>query len=324
MKAIVQHEYGPPDVLRLEEVTRPEPGDGEVLIKVQAASVSAAVWHIMAGEPYLMRIIGFGLSKPNQRIAGQDLAGTIEQVGNGVSDVAPGAEVFGMGRGAFAEYALARPDQLALKPTNLTFEQAAAVPDSGCTALRAVREDADVKPGQRVLVIGAGGGVGSFAVQIAKADGAEVTGVCSTSKVETVRSLGADRVIDYKNEDFADGRRSYDVMIDTAGRRPLPQLRRALSPDGTLVIVGGEGGGRWFGGISRQLAAVVQSRFIGQMLRAPVYTEHRSEHLQQLKELIEAGKVTPLVTKTHPLDETPDAVRAWAQGHASGKIVITV
>lgn len=247
MKAIVQDMYGSPDVLQLREIDTPVAGEDEVLVRVHAAGVDQGVWHLMAGLPYLMRIAGFGLRAPKNPVRGYDVAGRVEAVGKNVTRFQSGEEVFGTCRGSFAEYACARADRLAPKPSNLTFEQAAAVPISGYAALQAVRDQGKVRPGQRVLIIGAGGGVGTFAVQLAKAFGAEVTGVCSTTKVELVRSIGADRVIDYTREDFADGRSRYDVILDIAGNRSLSHLRRALAPEGTLVIVGGEGGGRWLG-----------------------------------------------------------------------------
>jgi NADPH:quinone reductase-like Zn-dependent oxidoreductase len=244
MKAIVQDTYGSPDVLQLREIDKPVVGDDNVLVRVHAAGVDQRVWHLMAGLPYLVRLAGVGLRAPKNPVRGVDVGGRVEAVGVNLIQFQPGDEVFGTCRGSFAEYACARADQLAPKPANLTFEQAAAVPVSGCTALQAVRDRGKIRPGQRVLIIGAGGGVGTFAVQLAKAFGAEVTGVSSTTKVELVRSIGADRVIDYTREDFADDRNCYDVILDIAGNRSLSHLRRALAPEGTLVLVGGEGGGR--------------------------------------------------------------------------------
>jgi NADPH:quinone reductase-like Zn-dependent oxidoreductase len=323
MTAIVQDAYGSPDVLRLREIDTPVIGDDEVLIRVHAAGVDQGVWHLMAGLPYLLRIAGFGLRAPKNPVRGSDVAGRIEAVGDDVTRLRPGDEVFGTCRGSFAQYACARADRLAPKPSNLTFEQAAAVPISGYAALQAVRDQARVRPAQRVLIIGAGGGVGTFAVQLAKAFGAEVTGVCSTTKTALVRSIGADRVIDYTREDFADGRNRYDVILDIAGNRSLSQLRRALAGDGTLVIVGGEGGGRWLGGIDRQLRASVLSPFVSQKLGTWISTE-REEDLEALRELLEAGKVTPVVDRTFALSEVPEAVRYLRDGRAHGKIVITV
>jgi NADPH:quinone reductase-like Zn-dependent oxidoreductase len=243
MKAIVQDTYGSADVLELRDIDTPVVGDDELLLRVHAAGVGPDVWHLMTGLPYLVRVMGNGLRAPTRRIRGWDVAGRVETVGKNVSELHPGDEVFGTCEGSFAEYARARADKLAAKPANLTFEQAAAVPVSGCTALQGLRDSGHVQPGQKVLIIGAAGGVGTFAVQLAKAFGAEVTGVCSTMKVDLVRSIGADEVVDYTRDDFADGARFYDLMLDTAGRRPLSHLRRALAPHGTLVIVGGEGGG---------------------------------------------------------------------------------
>ncbi len=278
----------------------------------------------MTGLPYLVRIMGYGLRTPKVRIRGRDVAGRVEVVGTNVTGFRLGEEVFGICDGSFAEYVCARAAKLAPKPANLTFEQAAAVPISALTALQALRDRGKVQPGQKVLIIGAAGGVGSFAVQLAKAFGAEVTGVCSTTKVDLVRSIGADEVIDYTREDFADGTRQYDVILDTAGRRSLSQLRRALTHRGTLVIVGGEGGGHWLGGFDRQiLRAPILSLFVRQTLR-PFISKERSEDLVVLKELIEAGKVTPVIDRTYPLDEAPEAIRYLEAGHARGKIVITV
>jgi NADPH:quinone reductase-like Zn-dependent oxidoreductase len=323
MKAVVQDAYGSPDVLELREVDRPAAGDEEVLVRVHAAGVDQGVWHLMAGLPYLMRIAGVGLRAPKHPVRGVDVAGRVEAIGANVTRFQPGDEVFGTCRGSFAEYACARADQLVPKPANLTFEQAASVPVSGCTALQAVRDRGKVRPGQRVLVIGAGGGVGTFAVQLARAFGAEVTGVSSTSKTELVRSIGADHAIDYTREDFADGRNRYDVILDIAGNRSLSHLRRALAPEGTLVIVGGEGGGRWLGGIDRQLRAHVLSPFVRQKLGTWISTQ-REEDLETLRELIEAGKVTPVVDRTFPLSEVPAAIRYLREGRAHGKVVVTV
>ena len=322
MKAIVQDRYGSPDVLQLREIDPPAVGEDEVLVRVRAAGVDQGVWHLMAGLPYLVRIAGVGLRAPKNPVRGVDVAGRVEAVGQNVTGFQPGDEVFGTCRGSFAEYACARADRLARKPASLSFEQAAAVPVSGCTALQAVRDRGNVRPGQRVLIIGAGGGVGTFAVQ-AKAFGAEVTGVCSTSKTDLVRSIGADHVIDYTREDFADGRNRYDVILDIAGNRSLSHLRRALAPEGTLVIVGGEGGGRWFGGIDRQLRALVLSPFVGQKLGTWIATQPK-EDLETLRELLEAGKITPVVDRTFPLSEAPEAIRYLRDGRAHGKVVITL
>jgi len=324
MKAVVQDTYGSPAVLELRDIDKPVVGDDDLLVRVHAAGVDPGVWHLMTGLPYLVRIMGYGLRTPKVRIRGRDVAGRVEAVGRNVTRFHPGDEVFGTCDGSFAEYVCAREDKLTPKPANLTFEQAAAVPISALTALQGLRDKGKVHAGQRVLIIGAAGGVGSFAVQLAKAFGAEVTGVCSTTKVDLVRSIGADQVIDYTRVDFADGVHLYDLILDTAGNRSLSHLRRALAPRGTLVIVGGEGGGRWLGGFDRQiLRAPILSRFVRQRLR-PLVSKERREDLVVLKDLIEAGKVTPVIDRTYPLSEAPEAMRHLEAGHARGKIVITV
>lgn len=323
MKAIAQDEYGSTDVLKLEETDKPVVGDDEVLVRVHAAGVDPGVWHLMTGLPYVMRIMGFGLLGPKTRVRGMGLAGRVETVGKNVNQLRPGDEVFGTADGSFAEYACARQDKLAPKPANLTFEHAAAVPISGVTALQGLRDAGKVQPGQKVLIIGAAGGVGTFAVQLAKAFGAQVTGVCSTANVDLVRSIGADDVIDYTRDDFADGKQLHDLILDTAGNRPLSRLRRALSPEGTLVIVGGEGGGPWLGGTDRQLRALMLAPFVSQKLR-PLLSIERKEDLHALKELIEGGRVTPVIDRTYPLSEAAEAIRYLEGGHARGKVVITV
>jgi NADPH:quinone reductase-like Zn-dependent oxidoreductase len=322
MKAIVQDVYGSADVLRLEEIGKPTPREGEVLIRVRAAGVDPGVWHLMTGRPYLFRAMGFGLRAPKVRVRGRDVTGTVEAVGTNVTRFKPGDEVFGTAEGSFAEYVCAREDKLAPKPANITFEQAASTPISGLTALQGIRDVGKVQSGQKVLIIGAAGGVGTFAVQIAKAFGAEVTGVCSTSKMDLVRSIGADHVIDYTREDFTQSGKRYDMILDTGGRRPLATLRRALSPKGTLVIVGGEGGGRILGGFDRQIfRAPLVSLFVGQALR-PLVSKELVKDLLDLKELIESGKVTPVTDRTFTLSEAPEAIRYLAQGHARGKVVV--
>ena len=323
MKAILQDKYGSPDVLGLEDIDKPEVGNGDVLVVVLAASAHIGDWHFMTGLPYLFRIAGSGLRAPRTRVRGTDMAGRVEATGKDVTRFQAGDEVFGVCDGAFAEYATARSDRVAPKPANLTVEQAATVPTSGCTALQAVRNKGKVAPGQKVLIIGAAGGVGSFAVQIAKAFGAHVTGVCSTTKVDLVRSIGADDVIDYTRDDFAETGERYDVVLDIAGNRSVSHLRRALVRRGTLVIVGGEGGGRWFGGIDRQLRASMLSPFVSQKLGTFV-AKANGEDLLVLKELIEAGKVTPVIDKAYPLSEVPEAIRHLQEGHARGKVVITM
>lgn len=323
MKAIVQESYGStPDVLQFREIARPVVGDDDVLVRVHAAGVDQGVWHLMAGMPYVMRLAGFGLRAPKNPVRGYDVAGRVEAVGGNVTPFRPGDEVFGTCRGSFAEYASARPDRLARKPANLTFAQAAAVPISGYAALQAVRDHGQVQAGRRVLIIGAGGGVGTFAVQLAKAFEAEVTGVCSTQKVELVRSLGADRVIDYTREDFADGPTRYDVILDIAGNRSLAHLRRALDQRGTLVIVGGEGGGKWLG-VGRQLQASALSPFVRQKLGTFISKE-RKRDLEELRKLLEAGTIRPIVDRTFPLNEVPAAIRYLRDGRPQGKVVITV
>jgi len=323
MKAIVQDRYGSADVLEFRDIEDPVVGDGDVLVRVHAAGCGPDVWHFMTGMPYMARP-AIGLRRPKVGVRGWDVAGTVEAVGANVKGFLPGDQVMGTAEGSFAELVIAQPDKLVAKPAGLSFEQAAAAPVSGVTALQAIRDKANVQPGQTVLILGAAGGVGTFAVQIAKAFGGKVTAVCSTSKADLVRSIGADDVIDYTREDFTDGARRWDVIIDTAGRRPLSQLRRALTPKGTLVIVGGDGGGHWTGGFFRgMLRAPLVSLFVGQKLGG-LNSKVKQEDLQALKELIEAGKVTPVIDRTYPLIEAPDAIRYLAEGHARGKIVITV
>jgi NADPH:quinone reductase-like Zn-dependent oxidoreductase len=326
MTALVQETYGadPDQVLRLTEVARPTPGDGEVLVHVRAASVDRGTWHLMAGLAYPIRLV-FGLRRPRFANPGRSLAGTVEAVGAGVAGFAPGDEVYGVaaGHGTVAEYVVARPDRLAAKPGNLSFADAATVPVSGSTALQAVRDHGRVRAGESVLVLGASGGVGSFAVQIAKAMGAEVTGVASTAKLDAVRALGADAVLDYTREDAVDGRRRYDVVLDIAGNRPLRRLRRALTPHGRLVIVGGETGGRWLDGLDRQFRAVLLSPFVGQRLGFFVNKENAAD-LVALRELIEAGTVSPAVDGTVPLDQVPAAIRRMIDGEVTGKLAVTI
>ena len=323
MRAIVQDSYGSADVLRLAEIARPEIADNEVLVHVQAAGLDRGTWHVMAGRPYLMRILGFGFRKPKNRVPGLDVAGTVVAVGSAVTRFSPGDEVFGISRGSFAEYAAVLEDKLARKPANLTFEQAAAVPISAGTALQALTDAGSVEPGQRVLIIGASGGVGSYAVQLAKAFGAEVTGVCSTAKLDLVRSLGADHVIDYTQQDFADGTNRYDLILDIGGNSSLSRLRSALTPSGTLVIVGGEEGGKWTGGFGRSLRAPLLSPFVRQKLTMLASKERASDQ-ERLTPLIESGKVTPSIDRTYSLDEVPDAMRHLETGQVRGKVVITI
>ena len=324
MKAITQDRYGEADVLEFGDVEEPVVGEHDVLIRVRAAGVGPDVWHIRAGKPYMARpMLGWG--RPRIPIRGWDVAGTVEAVGGAVTEFAQGDEVMGSAeRGSLAQLTVAPADKLVRKPERLSFEQAAAVPVSGCTAIQALRDKGHVQAGQSVLVIGAGGGVGTFTVQIAKAMGATVTGVASTSKLDLVRSIGADDVIDYTREDFADGSRHWDVIVDTAGRRPLRELRRALTPKGTLVVVGGDGGGSWTGGFFRgMLRGPIVSMFVGQTLSG-INAKETKEDLKALSELIEAGSVTPVVDRTFDLVEAADAVRYLADGHPAGKIVVRV
>ena len=323
MKAIVQDVYGDADVLELRDIEKPEIGDDEALIRVHAAGVDRGVWHLMTGQAYLIRLVGYGFRKPKNPVRGREVAGRVEAVGKNVTRFRPGDAVMGVGEGTFAEYVRAPEEKLVPKPTNLTFEQAAAVPISATTALQALRDKGHVQPGQKVLIIGASGGVGTYAVQLAKAFGAEVTGVCSTAKVDLVRSIGADHVIDYTHEDFTGSGQLYDLILDIGGNRSLSHLRRALAPEGTLVLVGGEGGGRWIGGMDRQVRALAISPFVRQKLTMFVAREHYEE-LQFLSELIEAGKVTPVIDRTFSLSEVPDAIRYLDAGHSRGKLVISV
>jgi NADPH:quinone reductase-like Zn-dependent oxidoreductase len=326
MQAIVQDRYGEAgDVLHPERIDRPEPGDGEVLLRVHAVGLERGLWHSMTGLPYPFRLIT-GIRTPRTRVRGREVAGRVVALGAGVTGFRPGDEVVGVvgiSDGAFAEYAVAKANKLVPKPANVTFEQAAAVPISGLTALQAVRDAGMVQPGQRVLVIGASGGVGTFAVQIAKAFGAEVTGVCSAAKVDLVRSIGADHVIDYSRAEITDAGQRYDVIIDIGGHRPLGLLRQALTPRGRLVIVGSETGGRWLGGLDRQIRAALLSPFIGQKL-IWFFSPERAADMAAMIELVESGTVTPAVERTYPLEETDAAVQHMAEGRARGKVVVTV
>jgi NADPH:quinone reductase-like Zn-dependent oxidoreductase len=324
MQAIVQDRYGSADVLHLSEIEKPVIADDEVLVRVRAAGVHFGDVHMMTGMPYLMRIMGFGLRGPKARVRGTDVAGIVEAVGQNVSQFRPGDAVFGSSDGAFAEYARARADKLAPKPANLTFVQAAAVPTSAVVALHALRDAGQLQLGQKVLIVGASGGVGMFAVQIAKSFGSEVTGVCSAKKMDTVRSIGADHVIDYTREDFTRTGQQYDLIVDTGGNRSLSDLRAALTKNGRLVLVGSEGGDRWIGaGLRRSFRAAVLSPFVSQKLRSMVAWANAAD-LHVLKDLVEAGKITPIVDRTYSLSETADAIRYQQSGHAVGKVVITV
>ncbi|MCE3293870.1 MAG: NAD(P)-dependent alcohol dehydrogenase [Arthrobacter sp.] len=321
MRAIVRETYGKPAVMRLEQVPRPVAAKGDdVLVRVRAAGVDRGVWHMMTGLPYLGRL-AFGIRKPKDRVLGLDLAGVVEAVGPDVTRFAVGDAVYGSGRGSFAEYAVAPETKLAVKPKTLSFEQAAAVPVSAVTALQGLRAG-KIREGQKVLVTGASGGVGSYAVQLAKAYGAQVTGVCSTGKIGFVRSLGADHVIDYTREDFADAG-PYDLILDIAGNPPISRLRRALTSTGTAVITGGEGGGKLTGGLHRQLAALALSPFISQRLITFLGLVRAAE-LQDLTPLIDSGKISPALDRTFTLAEAQDALRDLVNGQVSGKITITI
>jgi NADPH:quinone reductase-like Zn-dependent oxidoreductase len=322
MKALTQARYGPPEVLVLSDVEAPIAGTGEVLVRVRAAGVDAGVWHVVAGMPYLVRGMGFGLRAPKSPTPGLDLAGVVEAVGPGVTRFAVGDEVLGIGRATFAEYAVAVEGKLVRKPAALSFAQAAAMPVSGITAVEAVRK-AGVRAGERVLVTGAGGGVGSYAVQIARANGARVTALVAPERVEAVTALGADEVIDRTVEEVDARGPMYDAIIDTAGRRPLGLLRRAMTPRGRLVIVGGEGGGKVLGGFGRLLVAPIASMFVSQSL-AGVTAHERLAELEELTALVESGAVVPQVGRTYPLAAGAEAVRDLHEGRAVGKLVLTV
>jgi len=322
MTAVVQPSYGTSEILRVEQVDRPTIGPGEVLVQVHAAGLDRGTWHLMTGRPYIGRV-ALGLRAPKNPVPGLDLAGTVVAVGASVTRFEVGDEVFGIGRGTFAEYAAAREDKLVRKPSNLTFDQAAVVAVSGLAALQAVCDVGRLEAGQRVLVIGASGGVGTYAVQIAKAAGGVVTAVTSTAKTDLARSIGADHVIDYSRDDFAAGAERYDLVLDIGGNSSLSRLRRVLTPRGTLVLVGGEGGGRWFGGMDRPLRAVALSPFVAQRLAMKVPKESYVD-LERLAELIEAGRVRPVVDRTYPLRDAPEAMRHLEAGLARGKVVISV
>ena len=321
MRAVVQDGYGTADVLRTEQVAQPTIRAHEVRVRVHAAGLNRGTWHIMSGTPYALRL-AFGLRRPRQPVLGNELAGTVVDVGADVTRFSAGDEVYGIGTGTFAEYAVAREDKLAAKPTNLTFEQAAIVPISGPTALQALTDIGHVQAGQRVLVTGASGGVGSFAVQIAKALGAHVTGECSTAKADLVSSLGADEVVDYTRDDFADGSRRFDLIIDLAGGPSVARLRAALTSTGTAVLAGGEQGGN-LTGMGRQVRAALLSPFVSQRLTLCVSRE-RAVDLERLTVLIEAGQVTPALDSTVPLARSADAMRRLVAGDVRGKIAISL
>ena len=326
MRAIVHDTYGTADVLRLASIARPQAadlGENDVLLRVHAAGMDRGTWHLMTGLPYLGRL-AFGLRRPRNPVLGLDVAGTVVAVGSAVTRFAIGDQVFGFGKGTFAEYAVAPQDKLARKPAHLTFEEAAVVPVSAGTAWQALTRVGRLQPGQTVLVVGASGGVGSYAVQLARALGAkEVTGVASGSKADLVRSLGADRVLDYTRDDFADGSHRYDLVLDIGGNPSLSRLRRALTPRGTAVIVGGEQGGNFSGGMNRQLRGLAWSPFLRQRL-TNFLARQRASDLERLTELIEAGSVRPIIDGVYPLDEVPQAMRRLVAGEVAGKIAITV
>ena len=335
MKAIVQDKYGAPDdVLELRKIAKPVVGENEVLVRVHAASVHPDVWHVVSGLPYVLRVMGAGLFKPKNSVPGTDVSGHVESVDKNVTQFQQGDEVFGesvrghqwKNGGAYAQYASVPEQALALKPANLTFEQAAALPTSALIALENLRDR--VQPGQKVLINGAGGGVGTFAVQIARSYGADVTGVDSANKLDMVRSIGADRVIDYTQEDFTQSGERYDLMFDVVGNRSLADCRRALTPNGTYVLIGherfGDSGGRWLGrSLVRFLKALVLSPFVSQRM-SPRLSKETKDPLVVLKEFFEAGKITPVIDRTFPLSEVPEAIRYLEEGNARGKIVITM
>src|SRR5438132_96183 len=324
MKAILLTQYGSPDVLQFKEVEKPVPKDGEILVKIHAASANPLDWHLMRGAPFLARLAG-GLRKPKDPRLGADIAGRVESVGNNVTQFQPGDEVFGAWTGSFAEYAAVPENRVALKPTNSSFEEAAAVPVAAITALQGLRDKGQIHSGQKVLVNGASGGVGTFAVQIAKVFGAEVTGVCSTRNVDLVRSIGADRVVDYSKEDFTRGGQKYDVIYDTVGNRSLSDLRRVLRPNGIAVLIGGGGpeAGNWIGHLGDPVKAFFYSPFVSQKFTF-FLAKIRKEDLTLMRELMEAGKVKPVIDRTFTLDQAPEAIRYLEKGHARGKVVITV
>lgn len=336
MKAIVCAQYGPPEVLEVQEVEKPVPREGEVLIRVHAASVHPDVWHVVSGWPYVLRLMGAGLLKPKNRIPGTDVAGRVESVGKNVTRFQPGDEVFGESvrghqwnnGGAYAEYVSAPEDALALKPEGITFEQAAAVPTSGLIALWNLCNRGLVQKGQKILINGAGGSVGALAVQLAKAFGAEVTGVDGTKKLGMVRSIGADHVIDYTREDFTRRGERYDLIFDIPGNHSFSDCRRALTPTGTYLLIGhdhfGEAGGRWFGSLPRFLKLDVMSLFVRQLPKPSFSMPSRRDSLTVLKKLIEDGKIIPTVDRTFPLSEVPEAIRYLKEGRAQGKVVITM
>jgi NADPH:quinone reductase-like Zn-dependent oxidoreductase len=326
MKAVVYTRFGPPDVLEIRDIKKPVPNDDQVLVKVRAASVNPYDWHLIRGTPYIMRAMMAGLRKPKDPRVGVDYAGTIEAVGKNVTQLKPGDEVFGNRTGAFAEYVCARADRaVALKPASVTFEQAASVPVAALTALQGLRDKGKVQPGQKVLINGASGGVGTFAVQIAKTFGADVTGVCSTRNLDLVRSLGADHVIDYTKEDFSKGAERYDVILDNVGTQPLSGFRRVLKPNGICVMIGGGGPneGNWVGPMSRPIKAMLISPFISQKI-GMMMAQGNKDDLNTMADLMQSGKVKPVIDRTYPLSQIAEAMRYLEAGHARGKVIITV
>ncbi len=323
MKAITRDAYGSADVLEVRDVERPVIAADEVLVRVQAAGLDRGAVHVMTGRPYLMRLAGFGVRRPKRPGLGSELAGRVEVVGTEVTGYTVGDQVYGTGQSTFAQYAAAGTGTLAAMPANLSFEQASAVPVSGVTALQALRDHGRLASGQSVLVIGASGGVGSFAVQIAKHLGAQVTGVCSPAKLDFVRGIGADHVVDYTTSELTDGDVRYDLVIDIAGNRPVKVLRRLLTPKGTLVFVGGEGGGQLTGGMGRQLRSIALSPFVGQRLGTPWVAKVKTADLDTLRTMIESGAVTPAIDRVCPLSEIPAALRDLEAGRVRGKIVAT-
>jgi len=337
MKAIVQEKYGSPyDVLNLKDVDKPMLKDDEVLVRVHAASIHPDVWHVVRGLPYVLRLMGAGLLRPKNSVPGTDVAGHVESVGKNVTQFQQGDEVFGetikghqwTNGGAYAEYVSVPEDSLALKPANITFDQAAAVPTSGLIALQNLPNEGRLHPGQRVLVNGAGGGVGTIAVQLAKAYGANVTGVEDTTKLEMVRSIGADHLIDYTQEDFTESGERYDLIFDIPGNHPFSACRRVLTPNGNYVLIGhdlfGQGAGRWFGSIPRVLKLVALSPFVSQLPTPNFSMPDKKNQMAVLKDLLEAGKITPIIDRTYPLAEVPEAIGYLEEGHARGKVIITV
>jgi len=325
MKAVVYTNYGSPDVLEIRDVKKPVPNDDQVLIKVRAASINPLDWHFIEGTPYIMRM-GIGLRKPKDPRLGVDMAGEVEAVGKNVTQFKPGDEVFGARTGAFAEYVCVRADKaVVLKPANVTFEQAASVSIAGLTALQGLRDAGRLQPGQKVLINGASGGVGTFAIQIAKTLAADVTGVCSTRNLELVRSLGADHVIDYTKEDFTKSNQRYDVILDNVGTQPLLGFRHVLTPNGIYVMIGGGGpnDGKWIGPMARPIKAMVMSPFISQKMGMMMARQSKDD-LKILADLMQSGKVKPVIDKTYPLSQIAEAIRYLEAGHARGKVIITM